>query len=226
MFLCSWQNIGKEQIVNTMAGQQDNIYPLNGNNQSQQGIPVVASLLDDKDGIGKNEKHHERALENPGSTDKASNKKSDIDAEVQRTISFIDDENEGNYDVRKENRFGEVTVIDNAKDLITHVLHVDDNPADSPWTFRALAIGKFGQFIIMTFPLTRLCYCLRSHFVYLRVCAAGDLLLQASGYLCVGSFPYSDCVHTRYTVPIHPTPERRRYHCSSMPLPKPSRFQF
>ncbi|EHK19532.1 uncharacterized protein TRIVIDRAFT_46230 [Trichoderma virens Gv29-8] len=62
-------------------------------------------------------------------------------AEVERAISYADDENDDNYDVRKEDRFGEVTVIDNAKDLITHVLHVDDNPADSPWTFRAMLIG-------------------------------------------------------------------------------------
>ncbi|OAA38310.1 oligopeptide transporter [Metarhizium rileyi] len=51
------------------------------------------------------------------------------------------DEADGDYDVRKENRFGQVEVIDNAKDLVTHVLHVDDNPAESPWTFRAIFLG-------------------------------------------------------------------------------------
>ncbi|KKP07022.1 hypothetical protein THAR02_00901 [Trichoderma harzianum] len=68
-------------------------------------------------------------------------KKTGLNSDIERTISIIDDENDGDYDVRKENRFGEVTVIDNAKDLITHVLHVDDNPNDTPWTFRAIVIG-------------------------------------------------------------------------------------
>lgn len=70
-------------------------------------------------------------------------KKAGLNSDIERTISIIDDENDGDYDVRKENRFGEVTVIDNAKDLITHVLHVDDNPNDTPWTFRAIVIGEF-----------------------------------------------------------------------------------
>ncbi|KAK7535339.1 OPT oligopeptide transporter protein-domain-containing protein [Phyllosticta citribraziliensis] len=45
------------------------------------------------------------------------------------------------YDVRKEDRFGEVVVLSDAKDLVTHVLHVDDDPSLSPWTFRAISIG-------------------------------------------------------------------------------------
>lgn len=131
-----------------MAGQQDNISPLGSNNRRQQGIPAEASLSNDQNEIGKNEKRHESSPEESGSKDKPNTRKLDMGAEVERAISYADDENDDNYDVRKENRFGEVTVIDNAKDLITHVLHVDDNPADSPWTFRAMLIGKFEQVVM------------------------------------------------------------------------------
>lgn len=84
--------------------------------------------------------------ENLASNAETSEKKLGMDAEVERAISFAEDDNNDGYDVRKENRYGEVTVIDNAKDLVTHVLHVDDNPDDSPWTFRAMLIGKFKLF--------------------------------------------------------------------------------
>jgi hypothetical protein len=45
------------------------------------------------------------------------------------------------YDAREEDHFGEREVITDAKGLITHVLHVDDDPSLSPWTFRALFLG-------------------------------------------------------------------------------------
>ncbi|KAM0454484.1 hypothetical protein ACHAPV_008355 [Trichoderma viride] len=108
-----------------MADQQDSIH---------------AHVADDK-GVGEREKHHEITSENPASNAEISEKKHGLDVEVERAISYAEDDNNDGYDVRKENRFGEVTVIDNAKDLITHVLHVDDNPDDSPWTFRAMTIG-------------------------------------------------------------------------------------
>lgn len=53
---------------------------------------------------------------------------------------IIDDDFEAN--ARKDNRFGEVTVIENAKDLLTHVLRVENDTSKSPWTFRAFIIGK------------------------------------------------------------------------------------
>ncbi|PON30062.1 hypothetical protein TGAM01_v201429 [Trichoderma gamsii] len=109
-----------------MADQQDSIH--------------AHGVADDK-GIGEREKHHEITSEVPASNAETSEKKPGMDTEVERAISYADDDNNDGYDVRKENRFGEVTVIDNAKDLVTHVLHVDDNPNDSPWTFRAMAIG-------------------------------------------------------------------------------------
>ncbi|UKZ83902.1 hypothetical protein TrVFT333_011717 [Trichoderma virens FT-333] len=124
-----------------MAGQQDIISPLGNDSRPQQEIPVEASLSDEKYEISKNEKRHESSLADSGYKHKTDASKPDMGAEVERAISYADDENDDNYDVRKEDHFGEVTVIDNAKDLITHVLHVDDNPADSPWTFRAMLIG-------------------------------------------------------------------------------------
>lgn len=66
------------------------------------------------------------------------------DPEKVDPISTVDD-TDSEYDIRKENHFGEVTVIDNAKDLITHVLHVDDDPSASPWTFRAVLIGEYSS---------------------------------------------------------------------------------
>lgn len=93
----------------------------------------------------------EAALEKREIQNTSDEKKLGLKSDIERTISIIDDENEGDYDVRKENRFGEVTVIDNAKDLITHVLHVDDNPNDTPWTFRAITIGKFYLPILIKF---------------------------------------------------------------------------
>lgn len=109
-----------------MADQQDSIH---------------AHVAADDKAVGGGEKHHEIASENPASNAEFSEKKSAMDTEVERAISYADDDNIDGYDVRKENRYGEVTVIDNAKDLVTHVLHVDDNPNDSPWTFRAITIG-------------------------------------------------------------------------------------
>ena len=48
---------------------------------------------------------------------------------------------DSSYDARKDDHFGEATVITDAKELVTHVLHVDDDPSLSPWTFRSLLIG-------------------------------------------------------------------------------------
>lgn len=65
------------------------------------------------------------------------------DPEKAKSITNVDQDGD-DYDVRKEDHFGEATVIKTAKDLVTHVLHVDDDPTKSPWTFRAILIGKFG----------------------------------------------------------------------------------
>ncbi len=54
-------------------------------------------------------------------------------------VHSIDDVPE--FDASKEDHFGEVTVLSDAKDLVTHVIHVDDDPTLSPWTFRAFFLG-------------------------------------------------------------------------------------
>lgn len=59
-----------------------------------------------------------------------------IDAE-KKTLSKSD-----SYDVRNEDHFGEVTVVTDAKQLVTRVLHVDDDPTLSPYTFRAFFLGE------------------------------------------------------------------------------------
>jgi hypothetical protein len=46
------------------------------------------------------------------------------------------------FDASKEDHFGQANVISDAKDLLTHVIHVDDDPSLSPWTFRAFFLGK------------------------------------------------------------------------------------
>ena len=46
------------------------------------------------------------------------------------------------YDVRAEDHFGAADVVTNAEELVTHVLHVDDDPTLSPWTFRVFFIGN------------------------------------------------------------------------------------
>lgn len=38
--------------------------------------------------------------------------------------------------------FGKIGVLENAEDIVTHVIHVDDDPTLSPWTFRMFFIGK------------------------------------------------------------------------------------
>jgi len=51
-------------------------------------------------------------------------------------------DSDSSFDARKEDHFGEAIVVHDAKELITHVLHVDDDPTLNPWTFRAFFVGK------------------------------------------------------------------------------------
>lgn len=193
-----------------MADQQDSIH--------------AHGVADDK-GIGEREKHHEITSEVPASNAETSEKKPAMDTEVERAISYADDDNNDGYDVRKENRFGEVTVIDNAKDLVTHVLHVDDNPNDSPWTFRAMAIGKFKS-SVMNHIFINKDLSSRPHFVHLRISPTGNLLLQAPSHLRVSGLSDSDRLHLGHTIYFHPTPEWQWCHSPSMPLSQSGRFQF
>lgn len=41
-------------------------------------------------------------------------------------IHLTGSDTDSSYDVRKENHFGEAVVVSDAKELVTHVLHVDE----------------------------------------------------------------------------------------------------
>lgn len=47
------------------------------------------------------------------------------------------------FDAAKEDHFGEADILTTAKDVLTHIVHVDDDPSLSPWTFRAFFLGMF-----------------------------------------------------------------------------------
>ena len=46
------------------------------------------------------------------------------------------------YNAEAEDHFGETAVVRTAKDLVTHILHVQDDPSLNPWTFRMVFLGK------------------------------------------------------------------------------------
>lgn len=46
------------------------------------------------------------------------------------------------YDAHADDHFGEAIVVTQAKELVTTVLHVDDDPTLNPWTFRAWFLGQ------------------------------------------------------------------------------------
>jgi hypothetical protein len=66
-------------------------------------------------------------------SEKPSDKKADI--------TYVGDEFPL-FDASKEDHFGEAVVLTDAKDVLTHVIHVDDDPSLSPWTFRAFFLGS------------------------------------------------------------------------------------
>jgi hypothetical protein len=111
---------------------------------SHEALPIASDATQShKQGAQDDLTRREKSSHVSNSQDKTKQRKNDIDAGNTTTIEVINDIiMDGEYDVRKENHFGEATVIDNAKDLVTHVLHVDDDPSQSPWTFRAMFIGK------------------------------------------------------------------------------------
>lgn len=46
------------------------------------------------------------------------------------------------YNAEADDHFGETAVVTTAKDLVTHILHVQDDPSLNPWTFRMFFLGK------------------------------------------------------------------------------------
>ena len=92
---------------------------------------------------GRNEAAPEKAAQ-----EKLYNEKSEDPEKIQPVGPPNYVEGEGEYDVRKEDHFGEVMVIHDAKELVTHVLHVDDDPEATPWTFRAFLIGELPAMLL------------------------------------------------------------------------------
>ena len=65
-------------------------------------------------------------------------------------ITYVGDELPA-FDAAKEDHFGEAVVLTDAKDVLTHVIHVDDDPSLSPWTFRAFFLGESRDYLHCTF---------------------------------------------------------------------------
>lgn len=149
--LCTLTSSGKAFVARfspTYTGKGHNIDTMDGNRDDASGISRSKRSLASVNtpaGSGNDEldktAQPDAASTKVGPEDAAKQERENADPENIKAISTVD-EAQGDYDVRKENHFGEAAIIDNAKDLVTHVLHVDDEPSDSPWTFRALFIGN------------------------------------------------------------------------------------
>jgi hypothetical protein len=115
------------------------------------------------------------------------------------------------FDATQEDHFGEAAVLTDAKDVLTHVIHVDDDPTLSPWTLRAWFIGELHHFVHVRLMLS---LTFTSHWArHLRISPAGDLLFQATSHLCLG------CVHDRcwlcpWRAPRHDSTKGRAAHLS------------
>lgn len=46
------------------------------------------------------------------------------------------------YDAESNESLGDGKVLESAEDIVTHVIHVEDDPSLSPWTFRMFFIGE------------------------------------------------------------------------------------
>ena len=73
--------------------------------------------------------------------DSQKNHKQDFSNEKNGSAEVVDDA-PPRYDAEAEDHFGETTVVSTAKDLVTHILHVQDDPSLNPWTFRMFFLGK------------------------------------------------------------------------------------
>lgn len=87
-------------------------------------------------GVAVDSKAHEAGSNDIYKSDKSSEGNEKGDFEV------VTDTGLPTYDVQAEDHFGEPDVVETAKDIVTHVLHVDDDPSLNPWTFRMFFIGK------------------------------------------------------------------------------------
>lgn len=71
---------------------------------------------------------------------------------ISAGVTEIQSEAAPKFNPEDENNFGQSIVITDAKELVTTVLHVDDDPTLSPWTFRAFFLGEFHLEILIVFP--------------------------------------------------------------------------
>jgi len=77
-----------------------------------------------------------------GSNDIYNNDEKSSEANERGDFEVVTEAGLPTYDVQAEDHFGEADVVNTAKDIVTHVLHVDDDPSLNPWTFRMFFIGK------------------------------------------------------------------------------------
>ncbi|GAB7352500.1 hypothetical protein MBLNU459_g2902t1 [Dothideomycetes sp. NU459] len=85
-----------------------------------------------------------RSLDNRGEgSSKDSDKDWRKDGDVKSVKAGVTEVNDAppHFEAEEENHFGEAIVITDAKELVTTVLHVDDDPTLNPWTFRAFFLG-------------------------------------------------------------------------------------
>jgi hypothetical protein len=65
-----------------------------------------------------------------------------IDEKIPSAITTPVGDAEPQFDATQEDHFGEAAILTDAKDVLTHVIHVDDDPTLSPWTLRAWFLGE------------------------------------------------------------------------------------
>lgn len=111
-------------------------------------------------------------------------KTGDVQEVNEKTGAFIDSKADNDGVDYSSDDFGEgrTRPIETAEDLVSKIIHVEDDKTLNPITFRTIFLGK------CDFPRRR--ECLYSHLprnwsLHLRCCLAGDLLLQAADHFCL-----------------------------------------
>lgn len=106
--------------------------------------PGFSRVDTDHGAIQMNSLEHGRGEASSGSS-KDNNWRQDGDSKsISAGVTELQNEPAPTFDEDDANHFGEAIVITDAKELVTHVLHVDDDPTMNPWTFRAFFLGRLG----------------------------------------------------------------------------------
>ena len=122
------------------------------------------------------------------------------------------------YNAEADDHFGETAVLSTAKDLVTHIVHVQDDPSLSPWTFRMFFIGRcfdnsldqYTEASILRYRLSDFCFRLTR-----------NLLLQTASNLRLSCLSRG--------AQLHPWGGNGFLHSQTWrhrPLPEPLPFQF